>query len=302
MSSNRKAKGSRTKSKSPSRSNSNSKSHVAQHSNNSRNSLINDAFLKMIQGASVTAASKFTSQLGLFGSDSSKEEKTNIGTAKEFDLYLLAQSWAPQFCCTSNGAHAKQCKKENIDDVNDLVIHGLWPAFNKPNKSGQTYPQFCPIVPSITSNDSKGLSGRMKHEWEKHGTCTGINAQQYFELEQHLADSEANDTNIFISNIRDVLNNHSGESIDVADIIEYGGGPNKIAIMSTNYCQLQEITTCWDKEKKIQIDCPVHVLSSSRNSAVLQHGCKKVYLDISDSNHKCAFISKEMLNILKGKS
>ena len=63
-----------------------------------------------------------------------------------FELYLLALSWAPRFCCTN----AKQCKNEAMDGVDDFSTHGLWPAYDAPaakgsaRGAGRTYPAFCP--------------------------------------------------------------------------------------------------------------------------------------------------------------
>ncbi len=91
----------------------------------------------------------------------------------------------------------------------------------------------------------------------------------------------------------------------INDIFQLVGGNKKVAIMSNKYCQLQEITTCFSKNKdgtiNEQIDCPKHVLVSSRNSAVMHHGCKQLALDSIEAD-KCRYITKELLNSLKGKS
>jgi len=74
--------------------------------------------------------------------------------------------------------------------------------------------------------------------------------------------------------------------------------------MASKSCQLQEITTCWEKRTDgstgKQIECPPHVLGSGRNSAIL-NGCQRLLLDISDGGGACSVVTKDMLRALKDK-
>jgi len=54
-------------------------------------------FKKTMIAASVSAAAKFSSSLG----DDRDTDRSKHGEPGEFPLYLLAQSWGPRFCCTS---------------------------------------------------------------------------------------------------------------------------------------------------------------------------------------------------------
>lgn len=98
-----------------------------------------------------------------------------------FDYFVFSQTWAPEFC------HIHNCKGKN-----DFVIHGLWPQYNN-----NSYPSFClpceEFQPSLLNknliqkywSDTK-LSNDidwdfLKHEWEKHGCCSGMNFQEYFD-------------------------------------------------------------------------------------------------------------------------
>ena len=124
----------------------------------------------LFQGFSSTAAAKFTSGLG--GNSESDKKQAGATAPGNFDIYLFAQSWAPRFCCTNT----KKCKKEGMDNTDDLSPHGsdsccfknyityitfsfpgVWPAFVEPDKSGRTYPAYCQSAPD------KG--GRAEHEW-----------------------------------------------------------------------------------------------------------------------------------------
>ena len=126
------------------------------------------AFKSLIQGFASTAGAKFSSSLG--SNTEADRSQAGLTTPGKFDLYLFAQSWAPRFCCTNN----KQCKKEGMENTDDLLPHGknikhnfskiddnnllgLWPAYFESDKSGRTYPAYCHQVPD------KG--GRAEHEW-----------------------------------------------------------------------------------------------------------------------------------------
>lgn len=252
--------------------------------------------MSMIKGAASTAGAKFTSSLGGWNDSPESVKQEKSGSSGQFDLFLLAQSWAPRFCCSN----AAQCKRENMEGMDDLAIHGLWPAYNEADSGGRTYPAFCDRSDMASATSGSTLKGRAAHEWKKHGTCTTMSSTDYLTEEMRIADMMDSS----ISSIRDVLNNSAGDTVEVAQLQDEAGGPRRVALMTNQFCQLQEITTCWAKDAVSgrvgeQIDCPAHVLGSSRNSAVLQ-GCTRVALD--QSGEQCAFISKEFLKILKQKT
>lgn len=253
--------------------------------NNTKNAGSNFGLLSsMVRGFASSAAAKFTSGLG---SDNNEDDKAQAGTTVpgKFDIYLFAQSWAPRFCCD----HAKKCQKEGMTDVDDLSPHGLWPAYNGPDKANRTYPAFCKI-------DKGGGGGRKDHEWSKHGTCTIMTKEDYFKQEDELGERES------VGNIRDLLNNFAGESVEVSAVHQEAGGSNFVTLMTSKQCQLQEITTCWEKlpSGKVgkQVECPSHLLGSNRNSAIL-NGCQRLALDLSSESNTCPSISKDYLLVLK---
>ncbi len=100
-------------------------------------------------------------------------------TPGSFDYYLLTLSWAPQFCATKAGAAGSgECDPTRHYG---FVVHGLWPQ----NDNG-SYPQHCgsarPVAGATVQQmlsimPSRGL---IQHEWETHGTCSGLGAQDYF--------------------------------------------------------------------------------------------------------------------------
>ncbi|WP_295455000.1 ribonuclease T2 [uncultured Thiodictyon sp.] len=134
--------------------------------------------------------------------------------------YVLAASWQPAFCETH--ARRPECQGQTPDRADALAfsLHGLWPQ-----PIGRAY---CAVAPAARaaaeSGDWKQLpnadltpatraalrqvmpgtrSDLDRHEWTKHGTCYGTDAETYFRqaiaLLQQLNGSEVQ--RLFESNI-----------------------------------------------------------------------------------------------------
>lgn len=60
-------------------------------------------------------------------------------TPGDFDVYLLAQTWAPQFCCTKS----ERCTTVPwAFSAKHLSLHGLWPGYMTP-RGKETFPADC---------------------------------------------------------------------------------------------------------------------------------------------------------------
>jgi ribonuclease T2 len=98
-----------------------------------------------------------------------------------FDFYLLTLSWSPEFCVTHPGA--AECASHPA-----FVLHGLWPQ----NNDG-TYPEDCSNAPGPANpgqySDIYPDAGLLAHEWKTHGTCSGLAADAYFQLERRAVHS-----------------------------------------------------------------------------------------------------------------
>ncbi|GAB5435056.1 MAG: ribonuclease T2 [Falsiruegeria mediterranea] len=101
--------------------------------------------------------------------------------AGEFDYYVLALSWSPNWCATTGDARGS----EQCDARHDYgwILHGLWPQYH------QGWPAYCRtphVAPSRRMTremeDIQGSSGLAWHQWKKHGTCSGLSAAGYFAL------------------------------------------------------------------------------------------------------------------------
>ncbi|MEP4068283.1 ribonuclease T2 [Sulfitobacter sp.] len=101
--------------------------------------------------------------------------------AGEFDYYVMALSWSANWCALEGDArNSPQC---DAREDHGWILHGLWPQFHR------GFPSFCqtakrPPSRSMTNNmaDIMGTGGLARHQWNKHGTCTGLSATDYYAL------------------------------------------------------------------------------------------------------------------------
>ena len=96
----------------------------------------------------------------------------------DFDFLVMSLSWSPDYCATSGQNDSQQCA---IGRRLAFVLHGLWPQYE------DGWPQYCTNeeLPFGIEEDYAGLFPSNKlydHEWEKHGTCSGLSPEGYFDL------------------------------------------------------------------------------------------------------------------------
>ena len=99
-----------------------------------------------------------------------------------FDFYVLSLSWSPSFCKESEERGRpsnEQCRGRPYS----FVVHGLWPQYER------GFPRDCQVpAPRLSRElttsmlDLMPASGLIYHEWDQHGTCSGLEAQAYFDL------------------------------------------------------------------------------------------------------------------------
>jgi ribonuclease T2 len=104
-------------------------------------------------------------------------------TPGQFDVYVLSLSWSPSFCAAAaerNGRRAggPQCGARPYS----FVVHGLWPQYE------HGFPEYCE-TPSPRLNyrimssmlDLMPAPRLVYNEWDKHGTCSGMDGRAYFD-------------------------------------------------------------------------------------------------------------------------
>jgi ribonuclease T2 len=98
----------------------------------------------------------------------------------QFDYYVLSLSWSPSFCETARGnARRQQCGARPFS----FVVHGLWPQYER------GFPESCLVPPPRLDRnimrsmlDLMPAPGLVYHEWDQHGTCSGLPPREYFDL------------------------------------------------------------------------------------------------------------------------
>jgi ribonuclease T2 len=102
----------------------------------------------------------------------------------EFDFYVLALSWSPSYCeaAQERGGLGKSQQIQCAGRPYSFVVHGLWPQYDRgsPNYCQQPAPRLDGrIVSSML--DLMPAPGLIFSQWDKHGTCSGLQQRAYFE-------------------------------------------------------------------------------------------------------------------------
>ena len=171
---------------------------------------------------------------------------------------LLAISWQNAFCQTHQ--YKKECKSMSSKDfgASNFVLHGLWPQprnnqycnvskievgkdknkqWNKLNNlelNSTVRSELSKLMPGYSSN-------LHKHEWVKHGTCYGTNANDYY------WDSMILLTQVNESDIQKYFKLNIGKTIRLKELREvvdkaFGKGAGKHVTMN---CTRGLITELW---------------------------------------------------------
>jgi len=110
------------------------------------------------------------------GASQHRRSQALPGTPGKFDYYLLTLSWSPEFCYSRAHAEKPECQSGHYG----FVVHGLWPQY------ARGYPENCSNAPGLANpremRDIMPDSGLVAHEWSTHGTCSGLDAERYFQL------------------------------------------------------------------------------------------------------------------------
>lgn len=105
------------------------------------------------------------------------------GEPGRFDFYVLALSWSPSYCEAAQARAPRRAPDQQCGGRPfAFVVHGLWPQYE------QGFPSYCQVPPPRLDRAVVGSmldlmpSPRLIfHEWDQHGTCSGLSAHGYFE-------------------------------------------------------------------------------------------------------------------------
>jgi len=198
------------------------------------------------------------------------------GTSGDFDFYVYQQSWSAQYC---KGSSYPGCKNPIPTMKTNLTIHGMWPNYAS-EQSGHWWPQCCQSSAgqSLTNAVYQALKNQLwecwpneedpqptkvtdslwDHEWNKHGTCSGLAQKDYFNSGISVD---------FTLGTPSLITDNVGGSVSVSQLESvYNGSPCprggacKVVVGCTDG-ELSDITTCWDKDLN-QMVCPAEVVST----------------------------------------
>jgi ribonuclease T2 len=168
-----------------------------------------------------------------------------------FDYYLLSLSWSPTYCAEQGdrggGRDEEQCAPRSRPYA--FVLHGLWPQYQRgwPQDCRSRDNGFVPRPVARRMLDIMPSERLVFHEYRKHGTCSGLGVDGYFDLARGLYGKVRiperyvgmRDTRTFVSPdevIRDFVEANPGLRPDMV-AVSCGGPGNR----------LKEVRVCFDK-------------------------------------------------------
>ncbi len=142
--------------------------------------------------------------------------------------FVLALSWEPAFCETS--PHVPECRTQTAEsiDARQFSLHGLWPeAVYCRVDSGtreadehhdwQALPEVA-LSRTVRSELDDAMPGARslldRHEWIKHGTCTGVDQERYYAAALALTDA------VNASSLPHLFSHHLGGVLSAAEIAD----------------------------------------------------------------------------------
>jgi ribonuclease T2 len=196
----------------------------------------------------------FTMACPAYGGSAARNE------SGDFDFYVLALSWSPDFCAGLGSKDSEQCGSGRNPG---FVLHGLWPQHHK------GFPQNCSSVlfPSQLKREFPGLfpnSRLYTHEWRRHGTCSGLSPREYLSLVKKLKEKAAIPSRYRhpVEPIRTTAVALKRE-FRAADASQPDNGVAPFCSGSGRF--LKEVFLCYDRQGRAT-DCSSEILSKSARS------------------------------------
>ncbi len=182
----------------------------------------------------------------------------HAGKSGHFDYYVMSLSWAPSFCQTHPGERI-ECGSKGFG----FVLHGLWPQ----NRNGswqqhcstRSEPDHATIERTLAFMPSPYL---IRHEWETHGSCTGLDPANYFK--------QADRAFASIHVPRELQTPGSPPSLSANDIVHAfmqanpGLHDNMISVACRDGNALSEVRICLDKRSLEPQACGGRVRNTCR--------------------------------------
>lgn len=180
-----------------------------------------------------------------------KAATSQSGTKGAFSYYLLSLSYSPNFCAQPGTHDPDEC---GSGKQIGFVVHGLWPQADTgrgPENCGTSA-----VPPDVVKDALKYIPTEklIAHEWQAHGTCSGLSAMDYFAALAKARDS----VNIpgYLRQPSRRLDTETAEVTRSFAVANMAFPPEAFHVSCYMTRQLQEVRVCFDKSLK-PIACPV---------------------------------------------
>ena len=215
--------------------------------------------------AILTFSLQFLSLAPAFAQDRAQVRRQN--EPGQFDFYVLALSWSPSYCeGARERAPGREPEPQCATRPYSFVVHGLWPQYE------QGFPSFCQRpAPRLDRNIVSSMLDLMPsprlifHEWDRHGTCSGLSPNAYFENVR-----KARSAVKIPGDYAEVAEVRTVTPAEVADAFvkaNPGLSPGALAV-SCSSNRLGEVRLCLTKEFGFR-DCPEVARRSCRRDKLI---------------------------------
>jgi ribonuclease T2 len=134
----------------------------------------------LLAAVALTASAAFPQR-----SDPGRYERNRAGA---FDYYVLALSWSPTYCAERrSNRYERQCDVRSARPY-AFVLHGLWPQYERgwPENCRSDDRGWVPGPVAERMLDVMPSKQLIFNEYRKHGTCSGLGVDAYFNLARRL--------------------------------------------------------------------------------------------------------------------
>jgi ribonuclease T2 len=182
--------------------------------------------------------------------------------AGKLDFYVLSLSWSPSYCAAA-GDRTRQ--PECGERPYSFVVHGLWPQ----KENGFLKSCLVP-APRLPRNIVESMLDLMPaprliyHEWDEHGTCSGLSPAAYFDTVRK-ARAAVKIPPQYVD-LKAELRVNPEDVKDAFIKSNPGLTPSSIAIDCDN--RLREVRICLSKDLAVR-DCPEIARRSCRRDEVI---------------------------------
>ena len=189
----------------------------------------------------------------------------------QFDFYVLALSWSPSFC-EASGERGTPPQQQCGARPYSFVVHGLWPQYEN------GFPEFCQQpAPRLNRNIVSSMLDLMPaprlifNEWDRHGTCSGLSPNAYFETVRK-ARALVKIPDDYLAPAQEI----TAAPAEVADaFVKANAGLTRASVaVSCDAKRLTEVRICIGKDLKFH-DC----------GEVEQHTCRRAQIVMPPPQH-----------------